>query len=164
MFRDNFKSSTMRIRHPERVIYKLNSLLMMYHEAVKIYSDARDITNNEALKIFFNQLITERNQNISALRTEVVKLNVKPQNFEGLNKLSRAYFLFWNNIKPLLKHKDTSKVLDQICSLKVWSIDNYNDLLEEHNLPLSLCKILVEQRDFIHSRMNGIKAKQTLHV
>ena len=64
----------------------------------------------------------------------------------------------------MLKENDAPELLDQICTIKEWSIDHYNDLLQELNLPLSLCKMLAEQRDSLHYKMNSIKVKETLEV
>ena len=86
-----------------------------------------------------------------------------------MNRLSRAYYIFWKNLRPLLKKSGSPELLDQICNMKEWSIDNYNNLLQELNLSLSLCKMLSEQRDALHSRMNSIrtdsiKAKNALEI
>lgn len=154
----------MKIKHSEKVITKANNLLMINYEAEKIYIDAYDIVDNDELKTFFRELAFERNEFVRALQRETIKLGGKTQSFEGLNKLSRAYYIFWKNLRPLLKEDNTLELLDQICSIKAWSINNYNDLLQEFNLPLSFCKLLVEQRDLLHYKINSIKAKETLAV
>lgn len=159
----------MKVKHSEKVIKKANNLLMMNYEAEKMFKDAHDIVVDDNLKSFFSELAFERNEFIRTLRQETIKLGEEPKNFEGLNKLSRAYYIFWKNLKPLLKEGNTPELLDQICNIKEWSIDNYNDLLQELNLSLSLCKLLAEQRDLLHSKMNSIKidsikVKETLEV
>lgn len=154
----------MKIKHSEKVIAKANNLLMMNYEAEKIYSDAHDIVDDDNLKSFFRERAFERNEFARELRKETAKLGEKPQSFEGLNKLSRPYHFFWRNLRPLLKENDAPELLDQICTIKEWSIDHYNDLLQELNLPLSLCKMLAEQRDLLHYKMNSIKVKETLAV
>ncbi len=159
-----FKSSHMKINHSEKVITKANNLLMMNYEVEKIYTDASEVVNNDELKYFFRELAFERNEYARVLRKETIKLGGQPQIFEGLNKLSRAYYIFWKNLKPLLKENDSAELLDQVCNIKVWSIDNYNNLLQEFNLTLSLCKLLAEQRDLLYSKMNSIKAKEILEV
>ncbi len=154
----------MKIKHSEKVITKANNLLMMNYEAEKIYTDAHDIVDDDELKSFFRELAFERNEFARALKNETIKLGEQPQSFEGLNKLSRAYYIFWKNLRPLLKENDTPELFNQICNIKEWSIDNYNNLLQEFNLSLSLCKLLAEQRDILHSKMNSIKAKEILEV
>jgi DNA polymerase III gamma/tau subunit len=154
----------MKLKHSEKVIVKANNLLKMNHEVEKIYIDAHDIVDDEKLKSFFRELAFERNEFSKALQRETIKLGEAPQNFEGLNKLSRAYHIIWKNLRPLLKQDNTPELLDQICSIKEWSIDNYNNLLQEFNLSLSLCKLLVEQRDLLHSKMNRIKVNEALTV
>ena len=154
----------MKIKHSEKVIAKANNLLMMNYEAEKIYLDAHDIVDDDNLKSFFRELAFERNEFVRALRNETINLGEKPKSFEGLNKLSRAYYIFWKNLRPLLKETNTAELIDQICSIKEWGIDNYNDLLQEFNLSLSLCKLLVEQRDLLHYKMNSLKVRETLEI
>jgi len=154
----------MKVKHSEKVISKANSLLMMNYEAEKIYKDAHDIVKDDVLKSIFTELAFERNQFIKALQKETIKLGEEPQRFEGLNKLSRPYHIFWKNLIPSLKKNDLPEIFEQICNIKEWSIDNYNSLLQELNLSLSLCKLLVGQRDLLHSKMNSIKSKETLEV
>jgi len=154
----------MKIKHSKKVITKVNNLLMMNHQAEKIYTDAHDLVDNDELKTFFRELAFERNEFIRGLRIETIKLGEKPQSFERLNKLSRAYYIFWKNLRPLLKKNNTPELFDQICSIKEWGIDNYNNLLQELNLSLSLCKLLAEQRDLLHYKMNSIKVKETLAI
>ena len=154
----------MKIMHSEKVIVKANNLLKMNQEAEKIYSDDHNIVDDNNLKSFFGELAFERNEFYRALQRETIKLGEVPQSFEGLNKLSRAYHIIWKDLRPLLKQNNTPELLDQICNIKEWSIDNYNNLLQEFNLSLSLCKLLVEQRDLLHSKMNRIKVNETLTV
>ena len=72
--------------------------------------------------------------------------------------------MIWKNVRPLLKEGAERELLDQVCNVKQWSIDNYNSLLQEINLSLSLCKLLVGQRDKLHVTMNTIKANRALTV
>jgi len=154
----------MKTKHSEKVIVKANNLLKMNYEAEKIFTDAHDIVDDDEIKSFFRELAFERNEFSRTLQSEIIKLGEVPQSFEGLNKLSRAYHIIWKNLRPLLKQNSTPELLDQICNIKEWSIDNYNNLLQEFNLSLSLCKLLGEQRDLLQSRMNNIKMNEALTV
>ena len=44
------------------------------------------------------------------------------------------------------------------------SIEKYNELLMEINLPLSVCKLLVKHRDSIYSNMNAMKRQEEFVV
>jgi len=148
----------------EKVITKINNLIMMNYEAEKIYIDASDLVVDEELKAFLSERAYERNQFVRALGKQITKLDAEPSNFDRLNRLSSRYHIIWKNIRPLLKEGKERELMDQVCSLKQWSIDNYNSLLQEINLSLSLCKLLVGQRDSLHGTMNAIRAKRTLTV
>jgi hypothetical protein len=57
------------------------------------------------------------------------------------------------NIKDDDLLNDNENILLEIFGLLQTSIISYNDLLQEINLPLSLCKILIRQRDNIQDTM-----------
>jgi hypothetical protein len=154
----------MKIKHSEKVISKANNLLRMNYEAEKMYTDAYNIVKEDDLKYFFRELALEKGKFIKALQKETVYLSDKLESFEGLNKLSRTYYIFWKNLRPLLKENNTPELIDQICNINEWSIVNYNDLLQEFNLSLSLCKLLVEQRDLLQYKINTLKVREALEV
>ncbi|WP_242156068.1 DUF2383 domain-containing protein [Aestuariivivens sediminis] len=148
----------------EKVITKINNVLMMNYEAEKIYLDASELVDDNEFKAFFSERGFERNEFSRALQKEITKLGAEPQSFDRLNRLSSRYHIIWKNMRPLLKKGNERELLDQVCSVIQWSIDNYNSLLQEINLSLSLCKLLVGQRDILHVTMNAIRANRTLAV
>ncbi|WP_242131310.1 DUF2383 domain-containing protein [Aestuariivivens marinum] len=152
----------MKVKQSEKVIIKINNLLEMNFEIEKIYLDSVEIVNDKRLKTFFRERAFERNEFGRGLRKQIIKLGGEPKNFDKLNRLSSRYYILWKNIRPMLNDNRETELLDQICSIKQWSIDNYNSLLQEINLSLSLCKLLVGQRDALHVNMNAIKAKEAL--
>ncbi|WP_242203988.1 DUF2383 domain-containing protein [Aestuariivivens insulae] len=148
----------------DKVVTKMNNLLMLNYEVEKMYLDAFDIVEDERLKVFFRERAFERNESARALRGQIIKLGFEPKSFDRLNKLSNRYYIIWKNIRPLLKEGNIPELLDQVCSVKQWSMDNYNSLLQEINLPLSLCKLLASQRDLLQSNMHTIKAREALVI
>lgn len=149
------------MKFPEEVVNKINNILIMNYEAEKMYLDALDKVEDDELKSFFRERGFERNEFARALRHEIIKLGIKPQD---LGRLSARFHLIWKDIRPLLKPNHQPELLDQICNLKMWNINNYNRLLQEINLPLSFCKLLASQRDDIQSNMHAIKAQEAFVV
>lgn len=148
----------------EKVINKINNLLILNYEVEKMYSDASGLVDDDRLKAFFRERAFERNESARALRKQIIKLGFEPVSFERLNRLSNRYYMIWKTIRPLLKEGNVPELLDEVCGVKQWSMDNYNSLLQEINLPLSLCKLLGSQRDRLQSNMHTIKAREALMV
>ena len=148
----------------EKVVTRMNNLLMLNYEVEKIYLDALGLVTDDRLKVFFREQAFERNEAAQALQEQIIKLGFEPKSFNRLNRLSNRYYIIWKNIRPLLKEGNIPELLNQVCSVKQWSMDNYNSLLQEINLPLSLCKLLVSQRDLLQSNMHTIKAREALVV
>ena len=140
---------------------KLNNLLINNYEVEKIYLEALELAMNKDLKAFFRERGFERNEFGRQLRQEIIKLNGTPKQ---LGSLSDYYYRISNIFKELIISDNQEGLFEAIYGLKEASIYLYNNLLEEINLPLSTCKILVKQRDSIYSNMNAMKREEEFVV
>ncbi len=147
--------------HLEKIFRQLNELLIMNHEVEIIYLEAHDIVNDEDLMTFFRERNFERNEFGRALKREVVKLGGSPK---GLNDLSDRYYKGWMKFKELLDTDNEFELLNEISKIKRLNIAAYNKLLQERNLSLSLCKLLVKQRDSIQMSLNSLTTRKATLV
>jgi hypothetical protein len=145
----------------QKKLDKLNNLLIMNYEVEKIYLEALDLAMNDNLKAFFRERAFERNEFIRQLRQETAKFNRIPKEF---GVLSDSYREILRNFKDLILSENEEDLFEEIYSLKDLNINMYNDLLEEINLPLSTCKLLIKQRDIIYSHMNAMKSQEEFVV
>ncbi|MEW4925705.1 DUF2383 domain-containing protein [Algibacter sp. 2305UL17-15] len=145
--------------HLERHLEKMNKLLHLSYEVENIYLDVYEAINDEDLKVFFRNTSFFRNEFSRVLRGEIILLGGTPIHFGELhNELNR----FSVRIKKLIDADFESELLDQVCMIKKLSIAAYNDVLQERNLPLGVCKILIEQRDEIQKTLNTIRVEEQL--
>ncbi|MFG6687232.1 DUF2383 domain-containing protein [Mariniflexile sp. HNIBRBA6329] len=149
------------MKSSEKILGKLNNLLIMNYEVEKIYSEALDLATDDNLKAFFRERGFERNEFGRQLRDEIVKLNGKPK---PLNVLSGNFDNILANFKNYILLNNEYDLMEEIYNLKTKSIEKYNELLMEINLPLSVCKLLVKQRDSIYSNMNAMKRQDEFVV
>lgn len=147
------------MKHRTKILSNLNELLLINYEAEKIYLEALNIVNNENLKSFFRERGFERNEYGRQLRLEINNLGGEPKHIEGF---SEDYYNIWLNFRKNLKDELEEELLNYVCRIKRMSLDMYDKLLHLHRLPISLCKLLVEQRDSIESAMKLIKANEKL--
>ena len=145
----------------ERILAKLNNLLIMNYETEKVYLEALELAAGDNLKAFFRERGFERNEFSKRLKAEIIKLNGKPVTF---NWLSSTFDKKWHDFKTLLLLNNEDDLIDEVVALKRLSIEKYNDVLREINLPLSVCKLLVKQRDRIYSNMNAMKRHEEFVV
>lgn len=145
------------MKSSEKILNKLNNLLIMNYEVEKVYSEALDLATDDNLKAFFRERGFERNEFGRQLRAEIVKLEGKPKQLEVL---SSDFGKMWTNFKNSILLNNENDLMEEVYSLKRKSIEKYNVMLREFNLPLSTCKVLIKQRDSIYSHMNAMKRKE----
>ena len=66
--------------------------------------------------------------------------------------------------KELLDTDNEYELLNEISKIKRRNIAAYNKLLQERNLSLSLCKLLVKQRDSVQMSLNSLTTKKAILV
>lgn len=149
------------MKSSEKILEKLNNLLIMNYGVEKVYLEALELATDNNLKAFFRERGFERNEFGRQLRAEIEKLQGKPKQ---LGDISNGLNNIWLNIKNHIVLHNESELMDEIYKLKALTIDGYNALLMEINLPLSVCKVLIKQRDSVYSHMNAMKRQEEFVV
>ena len=124
------------MRQTDRILKKLNELLIMNYEAERIYLEALDIVKDENLKAFFRERGFERNEYGRQLRSEIKAFGFDPM---SLDELSGDYYKIWIKFKKHLENQEEELMLDEICHIKELSIKTYDAVLCLHKLPASVC-------------------------
>lgn len=160
-FIESAKLKIICMKSSEKILSKLNNLLIMNYEIEKVYLEALDLTTDDNLKSFFRKRGFEGNEFGRQLRGEIEKLDGKPKQLE---RLSGNFGRILTNFKNYMSLNLQGDLLEEIYRLKQASIEKYNALLREINLPLSTCKTLIKQRDSIFNHMNAMKRKEQFVV
>jgi len=145
----------------ERILEKMNDLLIMNCEAEKIYFELLDKTIEEDLKTIFRESGFERKEFGKDLKLEILKLNGEPK---YSNNIKSDLYKYWMNLRNFLLFEDGKNLLHEVYNLKALSVKKYNELLREMSLPLSTCKLLIRQRDTIEDDMIMLKRQKEAHV
>lgn len=138
----------------DKILMKLNDLLLMNHQVEKTFTKVQKDVVDDGLKFFFKEKASERNRFGELLQGELKKLELKA---EKSIMLSRRNQLTTLNFRNLLRFDDDVDLFKQVYNVMELSVEKYNELLMEMNLPLSLCKMLIRQRDYIQSSSDLIK-------
>ena len=146
------------MKHPDRIIDKINNLLKSNYEAEKTYAEIFKIATNESIKKFFKERQIVTHQFNRELIHEIDKHHIIPKTVSALNNYNSK-----TQEKDIKFLNGEHLILFEVFKLKNESLDLYNDLLLEMSLPLSLCKALVKQRDNIQSAIH-ILARDEVHV
>ncbi|MBP0905698.1 DUF2383 domain-containing protein [Mariniflexile gromovii] len=149
------------MKSSEKILSKLNNLLIMNYEIEKVYLEAHDLSTDDNLKSFFRERGFEGNEFGRQLRGEIEKLDGEPKQFDAL---SGKFGRILTNFKNYMLLNLQGDLLEEIYNLKQASIEKYDALLREIKLPLSTCKTLIKQRDRIFSNMNAMKRQEQFVV
>lgn len=143
----------------DRIFMKLNDLSLMNYQVGKTYEKAIKNVPDDALKDFFRKKGVERSNFGELLQREITKLE---GNNEGSLMLDRRNHLIKMNFKNLLHFENEKELFTAVHKIMLLSIEKYNELLMEIHLPLSLCKLLIKERDYIQSSLGLIKRKEAV--
>lgn len=134
---------------------KLKDLLFMNQEVQKTFAKVQSDSIDHGLKSFFKAKVTERNTFGKLLQAELNKMETKAKT--SILMQNRSHCFRSPNLKNVLQiHRDLD-LFNQVYKVLQVSIKKYNALLMEIDLPLSLCKLLIKQRDRIQSSLDLIK-------
>lgn len=145
----------------DRILMKLNDLFLMNYQVGKSFSKVHNDVIDDELKLFFKEKTVERNQFGELLQAELNKLGAGDANSLMLNRRNHLTKL---NFKKLLHLDDDGDLFKQVYKVMQLSIEKYNELLMEMHLPLSLCKLLIKQRDHIQTSFELIKREAAIVV
>lgn len=137
-----------------KILKKLNALLIMNYEVEQAYFEAYKCVNKEDLKSYFKALSRERNEFDKTLRLEIDKFNGE---LPSLGTASRVSPKIEINFRDSLFLGNEMNLINEVYEIKYLTVEAYDNLLIERGAPLSLCKLLVKQRDQIQDGLIAIK-------
>ncbi|WP_248722016.1 DUF2383 domain-containing protein [Seonamhaeicola sp. ML3] len=134
----------------EPIIEKLNDLLVLNEEVESTYKKASEKLKFADNIAYSKQRSLERAQFVKSLKIELAKLEDKVEN---AIVFKRRLQLVRSNLKTQLKIGDDLEFVSKVYEIEVLSSNKYDELLSQINLPLSLCRMLLKQRDSIEARL-----------
>ncbi|NJX14871.1 ferritin-like domain-containing protein [Tamlana crocina] len=147
------------MKFTEEISNKLNELLEKNYDAEKGYLNAADNVESSTLKIFFKRRATERSEFAKELRTEILRYGEDPKDsgsFKG------AVHRNWMSLKSLFKSNDEEAILEEAIRGEEASLEEYNEVLKDRNLPPSIDQMLFKQRNAIQAAINTEKVHEEL--
>ena len=134
------------MKYSENFSIKLNDLLNMNFEVEKFFLEAFNNATDNTLKTFFKERQIKRSEYSMEIRNEISKNNIAPKSVNVLNSYNYKNQRNTKSKDVLINEENLLVVVFRLIND---SIERYNELLSEMNLPLSFCKILAKQRDDI---------------
>ncbi|GIZ08176.1 PA2169 family four-helix-bundle protein [Flavobacterium sp. UMI-01] len=138
---------------------KLNNLLERIHDGEKGFKKASEHTDHLFLKRYFEKKSKERYDFVNELKIDISMYGVHDDDsgsFEG------AAHRTWMDIKALFSMDNDEAMLEAAITGEKTALEDYNDILNDHHLPLSTRSILLKQKEAIEDDLRTIKKLEDL--
>lgn len=145
--------------YSEEISEKLNELLVKNYDAEKGYLNAMSNVDDKNLKIFFKRRASERSQFAKELRTEILRYGEVP---EDSGTFKGTVHRNWMSLKSALSSNNEEKILEEAIRGEEASLEEYDKLMKENNLPPTIDELIFRHRNSIHAAINTEKVHEEL--
>ena len=146
--------------YTEEVGNKLNALLEKNYDAEKGYKKAADHTEHTALKNYFNRKAAERYDFGHQLKSEITNFGEKPKESGSITGTAHRA---WMDVKAVFSADNEESMLEESIRGEKASVEEYNEVLNETNLPPSTRDVVLKQKNTISQELNTIKRLKDLN-
>lgn len=147
------------MKYTERISNKLNELLIKNYDAEKGYLKAIDQVDSPTLKMFFKRRASERSEFAKELRTEILRYGEIP---EDSGSLKGTMHRNWMTLKSLFSSNNEEAILEEAIKGEESSLEEYNELLKERDLPPTIDSLLMKHKSAIQAAINTEKVHEEL--
>lgn len=145
--------------YTENVASKLNELLEKNYDAEAGYKQAAEQVSNPKLKSFFQEQAQARYDFGHQLKSEIKSFGQEPD--KGTS-LAADVHRTWINIKSTLAGNNEEAVLEECIRGEEEFIEDYNEILNETDLPNSTEAIVREQKNQVQQALNKVRSMEEL--
>jgi uncharacterized protein (TIGR02284 family) len=145
--------------YTETVAEKLNDLLEKTYDAEKGYKKAAENTDNLNLRTFFVRKSNQRKDFGHALKTEIAQFG---EELDKGGSATGAVHRAWMDTKAFFSSDEAEAMLEESIRGEKAAVDEYEDVLNDTNLPSSTATVLTQQLNAIKHDLNEIKRLEDL--
>jgi uncharacterized protein (TIGR02284 family) len=147
------------MKYSEKISYRLNELLIKNYDAEKGYLNSIKNVDSDRLKMFFKRRASERSEFAKELRTEILQYGEIP---EDSGSFKGSMHRNWMTLKSTFSSNDEEAVLEEAIEGEKASLEVYNDLIKEKDLPPTIDALLIKHKDAIQAAINTEMMKEEM--
>lgn len=147
------------MKYSEKISNNLNELLIKNYDAEKGYRNAIENVDSDRLKAFFKKRASERSEFAKELKLEIERHGETPKDsgsFKGTMHRN------WMTLKSTFTSNDEEAILEEAIKGEKASLETYNDIIKEPNLPPTVNSMLIKHKNAIQSAINIEKRKEEM--
>ena len=133
----------------EKSVSVLNELIQINNDRIEGYETAAKETEDSDLKSLFAHLQTTSQNNLNALRGEVMRLGGTPE--EG-TRVTGKFFRVWMDVKAALTGNDRKTILNSCEFGEDKALETYENTLEDNSENLSSEQLAMVREQQTHLR------------
>ncbi len=136
----------------EKISNKLNELLIENYDAEKGYLNAVKNVENKGLISFFTECSEDRSKFASQLRTQILNLGETPKesgSFKGTMHRN------WMDFETIFTTNDQTAILDEVVRGEKASLEDYNEVITETEIPKNIKTVLISHRNTIENTIKN---------
>lgn len=142
------------MKNYEKISNKLNELLIKNYDAEKGYINALQNVENDRLKSFFTEQSEDRGRFASQIRTQILMFGGTPKDSGSFTGTMHRN---WMDFKTLFTSNDEKVVLDEIVRGEKASLEDYNEIISETDIPENIKTVLVSHRNSIKNVIDNVQ-------
>lgn len=147
------------MKYTEEISNKLNELLVKNYDAEKGYENAAENVDSDRLKMFFKRRSTERGQFANEIKNEIRQYGEEPKDsgsFKGTVHRN------WMTLKSTFSGNNEEAVLEEAIRGEKASLEEYDALITEKNLPPTIDAMILKHRNAIQAALNTDKLNEDI--
>ena len=147
------------MKYTEKISNNLNELLIKNYDAEKGYRNAIENVDSSRLKTYFGEKASERSEFAREIKSEIERHGETPKDsgsFKGT--MHRG----WMDLKSTFSSNDEEAMLEEAIKGEKASLEDYNDVIKDSNLPPTINTLLMKHKNAIQSTINTEKRKEDL--
>ncbi|TXD93815.1 ferritin-like domain-containing protein [Gillisia hiemivivida] len=137
----------------EKISNKLNELLIKNYDAEQGYIKAMHNVENDSLKSFFTERSEDRGRFASQIRTQILRFGETPKESGSFTGTMHRN---WMEFKTLFTSNDEKVILEEILRGEKASLEDYNEIISETDIPENIKTVLVSHRNSIKNVINNV--------
>jgi uncharacterized protein (TIGR02284 family) len=143
----------------EKIANKLNILLEKNYDAEAGYIAAKDNVTDSNLKNFFKNRATNRYDFGHEIKEEIRSFGEEPN--KGTSIKGDAHRV-WMNLKSTFSKNNEEAILEEAIRGERKALEDYNEILEDKDIPQSTKEILEKHRDKVQLSLRQVTTMESV--
>jgi len=137
----------------------LEEILEKNRDAEKGYAKAAENADSVSLKSYFEKKSTERNKFNQELKSRMV---ASYDEIEDGGSFTGTIHRAWMDVKSLFSGDNDEAMLEEAIKGDKAAVEEYDEILEEGNLPVDIAQCISQQKMQIRNDLNKIRTLEDL--